>query len=311
MDLLTWIQEYFPAMLKQDIPWQLTFVTPSYPTLFLEHIKKVVYAAGYQLTSLSSSDSIAGIEEQLHTGWIGLKKHIYLFNMVQADQATLRVVEKVLASYEGPHNVLMLSARESAVGKSKVVTLPDLITYPDYCVLFKSLHPSQGTGSSALIKKVFKKYGHLSLEQAFHLMRYHPILGSKYNEEEQTSAFLDEIIAPSHSLFRLSGHLFAGDKKEFLEMWAHMHEEYGAQFWISFWSDQLFRAYWFADAMHARNKDAAQRISPRLPFSFTQRDWKKMDTKKISKAHAFLYRLDNRIKNGSPPLFETFFMHIL
>ena len=43
----------------------------------------------------------------------------------------------------------------------------------------------------------------------------------------------------------------------------------------------------------------AKRISYRLPFSFINGGWKKINSEELKNAHHFIYNLDYNIKNGA------------
>lgn len=87
-----------------------------------------------------------------------------------------------------------------------------------------------------------------------------------------------------------------------------MQDDYPAQFWIAFWSEQLVKAYGFVLYSQQKNYSAAKKISYRLPFSFTKTDWKKIDQHELVRAHHFLYFYDFHIKNGGTDrMFDLFY----
>jgi hypothetical protein len=116
--------------------------------------------------------------------------------------------------------------------------------------------------------------------------------------DEFLKHWVDKIIAPEHSLLILSSHFFAREKQQFFMLWKSMEQDYAPQFWISFWSEQLWRAYNFVEQSDKRNYSEAKRVSFRLPHNFTQRLWTNASLVELRNAHDFLYSVDGSLKHG-------------
>ena len=72
-------------------------------------------------------------------------------------------------------------------------------------------------------------------------------MGNHY--ETFIDTWLDAFIVPETSLFTLSQHFFARSPQKFLSVWKAIAPSYAEQFWIAFWSEQLWRAYHVVDCL--------------------------------------------------------------
>jgi hypothetical protein len=108
-------------------------------------------------------------------------------------------------------------------------------------------------------------------------------------------------VTPQASLFALSDAIFQKNKKLALPLWHSVRDTFSIQFWLSFWSEQTWRAYWYIILMRAGRVSDAKKIAYRLPYSFIQKVWRQYDPNALIKAHAFLYDIDSASKNGQLP----------
>jgi hypothetical protein len=95
-------------------------------------------------------------------------------------------------------------------------------------------------------------------------------------------------------------------------MWVTIKDTYPLQFWIVFWSEQVFRAYHFIGYKKSKQLLHAKKIAYRLPYSFIQKDWMNLSLDSLQQIHHMMYELDFRYKNGASELyldhaFSTFF----
>jgi hypothetical protein len=115
------------------------------------------------------------------------------------------------------------------------------------------------------------------------------------------------IIAPKSSLFTLSTYFFAKDARLFFPLWVRISHEYSPQFWVVYWAEQLWRAHGFLQLHKKNKKDDAKKIAFRLPFGFIQREWRNYSVRELRNAHAMMYEIDFRLKNGSDDYILDFF----
>jgi len=77
-----------------------------------------------------------------------------------------------------------------------------------------------------------------------------------------------------------------------------LKEIYAPHFWLTFWSDQFFRAHCYVACMCAGHTAIAQQLAARkLSFWFIK-NWRSVDDAKLITLHAMLYQLDYTAKTG-------------
>ncbi len=96
--------------------------------------------------------------------------------------------------------------------------------------------------------------------------------------------------------------------RHFLNGGAALCDVYPEMFWVSFWSDQLWRASQYIAMQKVGDRASARSIGFRLPFSFLQRDWQTVREDKLKRAHEIMYAFDFSIKTGGSCSFELMFL---
>jgi hypothetical protein len=147
------------------------------------------------------------------------------------------------------------------------------------------------------VTRICKGRDGISLDHACILMHYARLLGA--NTDQFVHQWLDKILMPERSLFTLSTHFFAKKPKVFFELLGHIGGEYPEIFWVSYWSESLWRAHYYVALNQTKQFGEAKKMSNRLPFSFIQRDWKLHSPSALKKAHQQLYEIDFALKNGA------------
>jgi hypothetical protein len=83
-----------------------------------------------------------------------------------------------------------------------------------------------------------------------------------------------------------------------LTLWNAIVDDYQAAFWMSYWSDQVWRAALFVTYMSQKDMAKAKEIQAKLPFSFTKTDWQKHSYHSLTHLHQELATIDFSLKNG-------------
>ena len=68
-------------------------------------------------------------------------------------------------------------------------------------------------------------------------------------------------------------------------------------FWVSFWSDQFFKAYCYI-FQKQQGKIVSKYETYGLPFSFLRFDWKKHNLESLQQCHQRIYHVDTVLKTG-------------
>jgi hypothetical protein len=280
----------------------ICFVGDEYPALFFSPIKQKLKNF-LPLVTIDSITNDAELKSHLEMSFLG-SKTIYCLspNLIESNPHLLRY----LMEYKGPNIISFFSQKLKSTDNTLSVDLPSEINYTLFLELFTTLYPLYGKKSSSFIKNIFNNYNSLSLDSSYLLMHYCILIGNK--SEIFMQEWLSSIVHPEKSLFTLSTYFFAKKGPLFFELWNSISHDYSDLFWITYWSEQLFKAHAFILMNKNNNFLQAKKIAYRLPFSFIQKDWKSISLLELQNAHNHLYNLDWNIKNGLSTNFEHFYL---
>jgi hypothetical protein len=201
-------------------------------------------------------------------------------------------------------------------GVAKIV----LVTYPQHkivganhtlveiadaidCELWKLICSLAYEVDDTIVRKLerlvqsLRLYGQtLTLSHAMILMPYVPVLGK--GSEQFLHAWLPHMLQPTVSLFTLAQYLFARDGRNFYVIWSRIKELYEPEFWLAYWSDQLWKACHFVAAMRNHETQDAAIFAKGLPFSFTRSGWRGYSANFFASLIEMLYEYDRCSKQG-------------
>ncbi len=197
-----------------------------------------------------------------------------------------------LVRYQGPHKICFAydEVPTDSLPTTCVIEMDEAITASTYPLLFSVIHNKELV-DDRLCQQVFKKFKHMALDAACMVAHYQEVLGRRC--EDFVDQWLERLWPVDRSLFLLSQLLLAKDRAGFLSAWPRYAMMYPEEFWLAYWSDQLWQAVLFVELK------GASKQGYRLPFSFMQRDWRSYTLQELVRAHAFLTTVDDRLKHGS------------
>ena len=181
--------------------------------------------------------------------------------------------------------------------KIYVVEIPEKIYSKDLDVLLDFFDVTIPKKKFDLISVLLNRSNVKSLDMICMLLRYVGVTNIKMIDELQKE--LENIIDPDISLFDLAQEFFKKGTKKFFGIWKNKEKDFPEAFWISFWSEQLWRAYHVVKYLKLGDSSAAKRFSYRLPFSFLNRDWQSTSLEELRNAYEFVYEIDYHMKTGS------------
>lgn len=298
-------------LLKQIISGQFNFEagiqifsSPSdCPLLFFTLLKdKIKQKTGNQIYSLNIYNlDAAALKSTLETSFLGQSNIYWLGDLTNLSDHDAKSWSKYFQSYSGPHTILFFAndtishfqqlTQSNKAGSIKIDLNIDKNLYKELYNFFLNQNPD-----NIFVEKLFTINNLISLDSAVLLIYYQSLMGRK--SEDFFAVWLDKIITNEKSLFTLSQHFFAKNQQAFFNLWLEVKEVYPDEFWIVYWSDQLWHAIFFVDYMKASMTKEARSIN-RLPFAFIQKDWKKCDSIELKNSHKFLYQLDYNQKNSA------------
>ena len=236
-----------------------------------------------------------------HTLWFG---DISASDLSDKDKSAFL---QTLKNYMGPHRIVV-AIGQADVPKSfpsdRCITVDQDLTLEDKIKLVQFLYPLL---SYELIKKITFEAGNLSLDQYVVLAQYATVVGK--NTQTFVRDWINKIIIPESSLFLLAQYFFSRKKADFWKLWNSVKQEYPATFWTVFWSEQLWRAHYVVAMQQQNNVLEARSMAYRLPFSFLQKDSKTLSLTELAVAHAQIYEIEWRIKNGGSEDHFEFLFH--
>lgn len=271
--------------------------THAIPIIFLSQIMATARMQEKVIESVDFTDaSLAQVLGKLQTSFLGMGLIYYLRNCYELDKKNRQLLFEYLSTYQGPHQILLCALNEDAIRLSKqcLVEIPDAINAVTLLSLFNFLKKKSNAQIQKFIQTVCVSYTSITLDQACMIISYMQVTG-KFDE---CGNFLERILQSEQSLFLLSQYFFAKDATQFFKRWSAIEAEYPMTFWCTYWSEQLWRAYYARYYLDHQQAQQAKSIGYRLPFSYLQKDWKKSSLKELKNAHQAIYELDIAYKNN-------------
>jgi len=280
----------------------IVFTGPAYPLLFFSYVTTALnkHQSGMMTIMDPTSQDESLIKGQLQTSFLGMQRMFWFGSLGALETGAHKSWSKFLNGYTGPNTIMFYSEEISGThAQALEIALPATVDKKLFAAIVALAGLPAGPGVDDFTKSLFDRVQTVSLETACLLAQYAGLMGAK--NSDFFDDWFDKLVVSDSSLFTLSQYFFAQDSKAFFAYWAKVHGSYGEPFWITFWSEQLFRAHAFVTYMRQGKRAEAQRISYKLPFSFMQRDWKKHDANALKNAHDTLYHIDYQFKNGGTP----------
>lgn len=271
-----------------------------YPLLFFSLFFKQQKLNGLAVDTVQLEEDSASVMAKLSTSFLGNSSFYWLKNIAELKPKKSKSLLLFLEEYAGQNRIAFFMDETIAYTAQDVDLMVDIPSNIDEMTFFQLatvLGKPLPVYHKENVKKLFHKMRHtVSLDISCMLLRYLTVSGK--NTTALLAGGLDHILAPEYSLNTLSKYFFSKDSRSFFKLWGYMADNYSPQFWIAFWSEQLWRAYNLIVLLRNRQFSEAKKISFRLPYAFVQGDWRKFDLKKLQDAHHFLYLIDCSLKNG-------------
>ena len=305
MNFFTFASDIKQNALKYPV---ISFTGKNYPLLFFSSFLNFFKNGEHDTVFIHElPENLEELKAQLSISFLGNSSLYWLTNITDLDTRRKKALYSFLHSYTGPHAVWCFT--NEPIGQT--IELPEILDKKQFEQLAHCMTPEVAKKNKLFVTKLFAKTGTVPFEHACLLVRYQQLIGNR--ADYFINNWLNEIVLPDHSLFTLSSHFFAKKTELFLRAWHDTAREYPAQFWCAYWSEQLFRDYWYCTLMKAKQVMQAKKIGYRLPFSFLQKDWKVVSSNRLQTMHAKLYEIDYALKNGASEagIFEPMFLHFL
>lgn len=285
----------------QDKPLICFCTATEYPLIFFTLLfEKMRSTIGVVRTlDLIDSEGVESLRATCESSFLGTKG-FYWFKDIGALDAKRRTNWfSYIRQYYGP-NCLIFCASPTAGKMAKhalQIALPELSSTREMQICLTWLGIEDRRMQSLITTEIRKRLKKVPLDTISLLVRY--VLLLEENDTRVLLQLFDQLLNTEKSLFALSGSLLAGNGQSFFRTWRLVVYDYPAIFWISYWSDFFWRAYYFVHFMQGGNNFTAKKFAVKLPFSFLQRDWRFANMPVLKQAIVSLYDIDRDLKNGS------------
>lgn len=240
-----------------------------------------------------------GFKSQLATSFLGMTCVYWL-----GDASALKAKQKddlmqYLAVYTGPHKVILFVDSKTEVTQSKhltIVTMKDKYFFDDAKSLWVTQDLREAQKSAAFLNKIYKIKNSFTLDELCLLKNYQDLITAE--SQEFYESWVTRLVVPDTSLFTLSQLFFEKKEEAFFKLWLQVKPLYADMFWIAFWSDQLYRSYFFIAFTQEENFAAVKQVSFGLSFSFMKQSYRQYKLDELQKFHEALYAVDSSLKNG-------------
>jgi len=277
-------------------------VADTYPVLFFSMIMqkiKTVTQGTVEYLDLQDHEQESILSKLEMQGFLGTKNSYWLGNISTLKAKKKKLWVEYVSNYQGQHNLCFCCGESDAdflEKKDLKIVLEDTIDR----VQFEKIASTFQSINHALLKKLMNKlflYNRsVELDKACLLIHYVKVLGN--NLDQFCNEWLGIICNQEQSLFKLSEYFLSKRSKHFFSLWSKVGHRYPEVFWISYWSDTIWRAYHYVKTMRTGNFAEGKKMGYRLPFAFLKYDWRKVNPEELKAGHQFLYGVDHNLKNG-------------
>jgi hypothetical protein len=303
------VREFLEAFVSLDTHLKyraIIFFGKTYPAVFFSlMLKNIQSKRKSSFLDLELYDE-AICKAQLETSFLGQTQWYWLGDLSALSPKKRTFWLSYCKRYQGPHTLAYFAGEAAGCSTDATRVTVDSDSFDalkDSKKLGIYLYGNPGLFS--LIETNPTVFKGAKIDTICLVYHYIPLLGK--SRDDFITQWLPLLVSSEHSLFLLSGHLFSKNPVALLSLWKRVHSDYPVQFWVSFWSEQISRAYGFIIYSQQKQYTEAKKIAYRLPFSFIKNDWKLVTLDELANAHNFLYKYDFHVKNGGSDLFFDLF----
>ncbi len=274
------------------------FIGKSYPLLFFRLLHQSdVFPQKPEYVDFEEGN-FQPIVAKLVQSFLGQSSFYLLGNCLEKSGRKKAEILKFIQDYEGPHVVSLFVSTDCFKDKKTLqkIYLPESLTQKTFMELAAFFDKDFSSTKKVMIDRIFKYAKTISIDEACRFLDYFDLIGLKMTD--QLDKWIGLFLEPEKSLFTLADYFFARNNK-FFTLWNKISDDYPDLFWIMYWSDQVWRAYYVVKFQRQKKFQEARKVSPRLPFAFVRRYWREFSSAELAKSHDFLYKADFATKTGS------------
>lgn len=295
----------------------ICFIGKDNPFMFLSHLflqlkKDNILPGPYKNLIFESTDK-SELHSSLTQTFLGQTYFYWLGNCtIKANDKKGINFLTLLSSYKGPHFVGLYLDKVKAdkiIKKNnfQIIEIEEEFD-ENYIKIIIDFFQIKLTAKKQVFLDnfIYQNGKDLSLDSILMLLNYIDLI--KLDKNGKTINYLSIVLGQETvSLNLLSKHFFENNPKELFKTWAKVQEKFSDVFWIAFWSEKIYRAYFVVHFLKNKNFSMAKSMSFGLPYSFFNKEWKKNSLKRLSNYYNFLYTNDFKVKTGSSFYFIDLF----
>lgn len=286
------------------------FVGTSYPASFFSLLFRVIRSSDTSFHFINLEDaSKVHVRGNFETSFLGSSSRYWLGDLSSLSSSACQEWHDYAFAYKGPNTLIFFTTNHIKIVPKEwqVIMLPEVCDGSVFHSLFELIEKS-GSSERDFLRELTLRYPTLAFDVTCMMMHYASLVGQ--GSGEFFSSWADELVITQESLFALSQSFFAKNGTKFFKQWARFSTHFSPQFWVAYWSEQLWRAHSFIP-LDDKGSSEARFIAARLPFSFTKYDWRNYTKNELKAAHHYVYGMDYALKNNSSvevlDLFFSFF----
>ena len=289
----------FPSIFVENKP-VIYFTGENCQHIFLDKTKDFIEKqAEISIKKINADGSFSDIISQLSTTFLGQKNFYWISNLesMAAGKKKTDIIQ-FLKNYSGPHRLFVFvcsSDLDSSFNSDSIYTCKNNYTNDSakkITVLYENMKLEM---AEYFYNKIFTIKKEYSLSQLCLLKEYAMLFGN--NIGQFIDEWIEKLVISDISLFYLSQLFFEKNATDFFIKWDKIRILYSDQFWTAFFSEQLFKSYFYVHHNGIIAIDQKQ-LTFGLPFSFLKQDWKMYKCDELQKAHQRIYEIDLSLKSG-------------
>lgn len=252
------------------------------------------------------------LQAHLSQSFLGEYSYYWFGNLSTLPTSEQEKTLNWLNTYSGTHycSFFITTQQESFFKGTKIINVSGLIDKHTFhqLYLFFNQNQQQKNQKQVLADMLFEEQRDLTLDKACMALEYFNVTSVK--DKNACQDYFERIFESHTSLNALAAAFFAKKETTFFAHLQHLEPLYPPIFWISFWSEQIWRAYNVVNALENNQQFIAQKMGMRLPSLFVKMWWKSFSLHELRACYTFLYEMDCALKQGSLfCLLDTFYFN--
>jgi hypothetical protein len=268
------------------------------PLLFYKVIKNFEKQLGLELKKIDLDQDLSLVQKDLQTTFLG-QTFLYWFSDLTVLTSKKKKTDFIsfITSYQGPHKIIGCIDDQEIIKlvDGQIIQFEENYTADQALKLYFLYDGQKPEVISYFLGKLYRYRKQYTIDQLCILLEYSSLLGK--NIDQFFQEWLDEIVISDVSLYALGQYFFEKNPKKFFELFNKVRHLYSDPFWTSFFSEQLFKAYWFV-VNKGQIASEQKQMTFGLPFSFMKFDWKHHKKEALQIAHQRIYQVDLAFKSG-------------